>query len=62
MAIERNQMVYVVVRPGVDCSPKMVEIRGVFANREAAQAWVETLWEEGERPAAQVHHYFLSLG
>ena len=60
-----NEMVYVVVRDSGDMhlttnrGESMATIRGVFRSREGAQAWIQTLWDEGERPQARVESYFL---
>lgn len=62
---KNNKMVYVVVRDSGDMhlttsrGESMATIRGVFESREGAQAWVQMLWDDGERPQCRVESYFL---
>jgi hypothetical protein len=58
-------MAYVVVRDSGDMQIRSLKgetfgvIRGIFKTREAAQAWVQTIWDNGERPQARIESYFL---
>ena len=56
---KKNEMVYVVVRGSPDIAKHFVEIRGVFRSMDEARAWRQELWDQGERPQADIHHYFL---
>jgi len=59
MAKKHREMVYVVVRGSPDIASHFVEIRGVLKTIEEARELRQRLWDRGERPQANIQHYFL---